>query len=103
MDYQISLQITKLPNQVVLLTTRIVGVISTAAINIADRVVDELNPENQLSRKQVDVLLQYEDKDLPNFTAEQLTADSNDHVLASVLTRNNDWITKVTTAQTSAA
>lgn len=70
---------------------------------IADRVVDELNPENQLSRKQVDVLLQYEDKDLPEFDEEQLTADSNDQVLANVLQQHSGWITKVTVVHVALA
>ena len=63
---------------------------------VSDRVVDELNPNNLMTRKQVDVLLEYEDVDPPEITPETAeTYPGDDPVLYNMLTEHYKWITKV--------
>ena len=62
---------------------------------VSDRVVDELNPEKQMSRKQVDVLLQYEDQDLPTVDTEAIDVNDEDVMLHTVLKQHHGWLTKV--------
>ena len=65
---------------------------------MSDRVVDELNPNNLMTRKQVDVLLEYEDIDPPEITPETAeTYPGDDPVLYKMLSEHFKWITKVIT------
>ena len=48
-----------------------------------------------MSRKQVDVLLEYEDKDLPTVESKDLKLDGEDAMLHAVLSKHNQWLTKV--------
>lgn len=60
---------------------------------MSDRVVDELNPENQFTRQQVDSLLHYVDQDLPEVSLDGLEL-CTDPVMKNVLTANSKWLTK---------
>ncbi|XP_012938191.1 uncharacterized protein LOC101863187 isoform X2 [Aplysia californica] len=62
---------------------------------MSDRIVDDMNPENKLTRKQVENLLDFEDQDFP--VLDFSTADgkySTDDVLVRVLQNNGQWLTK---------
>ncbi|KAF6775769.1 hypothetical protein AHF37_04775 [Paragonimus kellicotti] len=65
---------------------------------MSDRVVDELNPSQQFTRSQVELLMSFEDKDMASITAEDLKTCADliqpDPVLASVLAKHESWITK---------
>ncbi|XP_074644107.1 helicase ARIP4-like [Tubulanus polymorphus] len=60
---------------------------------VADRVVDEMNPNNNFSRRQVDSLLEYEDKDMPSVDLADLPV-IEDEVLSRVLFSVIGWLTK---------
>ncbi|CAE1328762.1 RAD54L2 [Acanthosepion pharaonis] len=60
---------------------------------MSDRVVDELNPENQFTRQQVDSLLHYVDQDLPEVNIKDLE-DYTDPVMKNVLSSHGKWLTK---------
>nr|VZI32103.1 unnamed protein product [Spirometra erinaceieuropaei] len=64
---------------------------------VSDRVVDELNPGQQFTRSQVEVLISYEDKEMPSITDDDIKSigelvDSDD-VLRSTLESHKAWIT----------
>ncbi|CAI9719372.1 helicase ARIP4 isoform X2 [Octopus vulgaris] len=60
---------------------------------MSDRVVDELNPENQFTRQQVDSLLHYVDQDLPEVKLDNFDSEG-DSVLQTVLEKDGKWLTK---------
>ncbi|KAH9492981.1 hypothetical protein Btru_022815 [Bulinus truncatus] len=62
---------------------------------MSDRIVDDMNPENKLTRRQVENLLDFEDQEFPpvDFTS----ADSkfgHDSVMVNVLQKHGQWLTK---------
>ncbi|CAL1535806.1 unnamed protein product, partial [Lymnaea stagnalis] len=62
---------------------------------MSDRIVDDMNPENKLTRRQVENLLDFEDQEFPmiDFT----TADGkygHDQVMVNVLKTYGQWLTK---------
>ncbi|OON20245.1 protein, SNF2 family [Opisthorchis viverrini] len=65
---------------------------------MSDRVVDELNPSQQFTRSQVELLMSFEDKDMQGISQEDLQNCSDlvepDPVLSSVLQKHRSWITK---------
>ncbi|KAA3682150.1 RAD54-like protein 2 [Paragonimus westermani] len=65
---------------------------------MSDRVVDELNPSQQFTRSQVELLMSFEDRDMASITTEDLKTCADliqpDPVLASVLAKHESWITK---------
>ncbi|TGZ57279.1 hypothetical protein CRM22_009945 [Opisthorchis felineus] len=65
---------------------------------MSDRVVDELNPSQQFTRSQVELLMSFEDKDMQGISHEDLQNCSDlvepDPVLSSVLQKHRSWITK---------
>ncbi|KAF7233116.1 hypothetical protein EG68_06794 [Paragonimus skrjabini miyazakii] len=65
---------------------------------MSDRVVDELNPSQQFTRSQVELLMSFEDRDMASITSEDLKTCADliqpDPVLASVLAKHESWITK---------
>lgn len=64
---------------------------------VSDRVVDELNPGQQFTRSQVEVLISYEDKEMPSITDDDIKSIGelvdSDHVLRSTLEAHKAWIT----------
>ncbi|CAH8484046.1 unnamed protein product [Dicrocoelium dendriticum] len=66
---------------------------------MSDRVVDELNPTQQFTRSQVELLMSFEDKDMPTLTDNDLDSCRGliepDPILASVLRKHKSWITKI--------
>ncbi|GAB1600203.1 helicase ARIP4-like [Argonauta hians] len=60
---------------------------------MSDRVVDELNPENQFTRQQVDSLLHYVDQDFPEVKLDDFQCEG-DSVLETVLHKHSQWLTK---------
>lgn len=62
---------------------------------MSDRVVDELNPETQFKRGQVENLLQYDDKDLPTVNP-NCCSEINDRLLDRIVNKCHYFITKVT-------
>ncbi|KAL3319761.1 hypothetical protein Ciccas_001554 [Cichlidogyrus casuarinus] len=65
---------------------------------MSDRVVDELNPTQQFTRAQVEVLIDYQDMDQPTLTQADLVQAKElmdqDSVLRDVLPQSRDWVTK---------
>ncbi|KAH8878439.1 Helicase ARIP4 [Schistosoma japonicum] len=65
---------------------------------MSDRVVDELNPTQQFTRSQVELLMSFEDKDMATITDEDLEVCKDivesDPILANVLKKHTKWITK---------
>uniref|UniRef100_A0A183AI25 ARIP4 Helicase n=1 Tax=Echinostoma caproni TaxID=27848 RepID=A0A183AI25_9TREM len=65
---------------------------------MSDRVVDELNPSQQFTRSQVELLMSFEDKDLESISDNDLEKCADlikpDPVLATVLEKHKGWITK---------
>lgn len=66
---------------------------------MSDRVVDELNPSQQFTRSQVELLMSFEDKDMDSISDGDLEKCADlikpDPVLAMVLDKHKGWITKV--------
>lgn len=66
---------------------------------MSDRVVDELNPTQQFTRSQVELLMSFEDKDMETITDDDLETCKDiiqpDPILADVLKKHTRWITKV--------
>ena len=63
-------------------------------IKFVDRVVDELSPELQFTRTQVEKLMDYEEKDLPHIEPD-CAKDMEDPVIRKVIEDNHKSITKV--------
>uniref|UniRef100_A0A3Q0KBG6 Helicase ARIP4 n=1 Tax=Schistosoma mansoni TaxID=6183 RepID=A0A3Q0KBG6_SCHMA len=65
---------------------------------MSDRVVDELNPTQQFTRSQVELLMSFEDKDMETISDEDLEICKDiiqpDPILADVLKKHTRWITK---------
>ncbi|CAH1783913.1 unnamed protein product [Owenia fusiformis] len=61
---------------------------------MSDRVVDELNPQNHFTKKQVETLLQYQDVELPLINFNNFDGVCHDPLLLNVLKRDGHWITK---------
>ncbi|ESN91697.1 hypothetical protein HELRODRAFT_165758 [Helobdella robusta] len=61
---------------------------------ISDRVVDELNPQNLLSKKQVDMLMRCEETESPEVNLEGCEEKCSDPLLIQVIKRNKHWLTK---------
>ncbi|VDQ05223.1 unnamed protein product [Trichobilharzia regenti] len=65
---------------------------------VSDRVVDELNPSQQFTRSQVELLMSFEDKDMETITEEDLKQCEDiiqpDPILTDVLKKHAKWITK---------
>ncbi|CAH8536172.1 unnamed protein product [Schistosoma mattheei] len=65
---------------------------------MSDRVVDELNPTQQFTRSQVELLMSFEDKDMETITDDDLETCKDiiqpDPILADVLKKHTRWITK---------
>nr|CAH8851351.1 unnamed protein product [Trichobilharzia regenti] len=65
---------------------------------MSDRVVDELNPSQQFTRSQVELLMSFEDKDMETITEEDLKQCEDiiqpDPILTDVLKKHAKWITK---------
>ena len=60
----------------------------------SDRVVDEQNPQNNFTKKQVDMLMDFEDKEMPHIDPH--CADNvSDGALSNVLKKHHQWFTKV--------
>lgn len=70
---------------------------------MSDRVVDELNPTQQFTRSQVELLMSFEDKDMDCITEDDAKVCDQfvqpDPVLSSVLAKHRAWITKVSSSQ----
>lgn len=66
---------------------------------VSDRVVDELNPGQQFTKDQVEVLISYDDRDMPSLSEEDVekcaNLTSNDSVLNATLSCHAKWITTV--------
>ncbi|CAH8531125.1 unnamed protein product [Heterobilharzia americana] len=65
---------------------------------VSDRVVDELNPTQQFTRSQVELLMSFEDKDMETITNEDLKTCEDiiqpDPILSDILKKHTKWITK---------
>lgn len=75
-------------------------VVKVAKQGISDRVVDESNPGQQFTRSQVQVLVQYEDKDIPGLSPDNINdikrgCGDEDPVLGRILENHAQWVTKV--------
>ncbi|CAL8088824.1 unnamed protein product [Calicophoron daubneyi] len=66
---------------------------------MSDRVVDELNPSQQFTRSQVELLMSFEDKDMSTITDDDIEKCQElvqpDPVLGTILDKHKCWITKV--------
>ncbi|XP_059177576.1 helicase ARIP4-like isoform X2 [Physella acuta] len=62
---------------------------------MSDRIIDDMNPENKLTRRQVENLLDFEDQEYPlvDFSTAS-TKYSHDTVLVNVLEKHGKWLTK---------
>ncbi|CAH8507238.1 unnamed protein product [Schistosoma turkestanicum] len=65
---------------------------------MSDRVVDELNPTQQFTRSQVELLMSFEDKDMETITEDDIEICKDiiepDPILVDVLKKHSQWITK---------
>uniref|UniRef100_A0A2C9JT34 Helicase ARIP4 n=1 Tax=Biomphalaria glabrata TaxID=6526 RepID=A0A2C9JT34_BIOGL len=62
---------------------------------MSDRIVDDMNPENKLTRRQVENLLDFEDQEFP--PVDFSSADNkygHDPVMINVLMKHGQWLTK---------
>ena len=62
---------------------------------ISDRVVDEMNPEMNLTKKEVESLLEFDETDMPFEDFSHLAPDIDDQVLKSLLLKHSNCMTKV--------
>ncbi|KAH3820380.1 helicase ARIP4-like isoform X2 [Dreissena polymorpha] len=60
---------------------------------MSDRVVDELNPQNQFRREHVDKLMVHENKEFPELDFSDVAQFSTDCVLCNVLLNEGHWLT----------
>ncbi|GFN78805.1 eukaryotic translation initiation factor 3 subunit a, partial [Plakobranchus ocellatus] len=59
------------------------------------RIIDDMNPENKLTRRQVENLLDFEDQDFPEQDFSNATEKyGKDTVLVRVLEKYGKWLTK---------
>ncbi|KAF6022709.1 RAD54L2 [Bugula neritina] len=61
---------------------------------MADRVVDEIQVNNNFSKKEKDQLLEYQDKDLPTIDPTNIERSCSDPVLTKVIKTNHHWVTQ---------
>ncbi|CAG5131189.1 unnamed protein product [Candidula unifasciata] len=62
---------------------------------MSDRIVDDMNPENKLTRRQVENLLDFEDQDFPLVDFSNIaTKSGQDQVMLNVLEKHGCWLTK---------
>lgn len=61
---------------------------------MADRVVDEQQPQNRFGKKESDQLLAYEDRDLPSIDMSTVEQHCNDPVLTHTLKTHGHWVSQ---------
>ncbi|BFZ10339.1 hypothetical protein BsWGS_13379 [Bradybaena similaris] len=62
---------------------------------MSDRIVDDMNPENKLTRRQVENLLDFEDVEFPMLDFSNATNKcAQDSVMLNVLKKHGHWLTK---------
>ncbi|XP_030827924.1 helicase ARIP4-like [Strongylocentrotus purpuratus] len=61
---------------------------------MSDRVVDEMNPEMNLTKKEVESLLEFDETDMPFEDFSHLAPDIDDQVLKSLLLKHSNCMTK---------
>lgn len=61
---------------------------------MSDRVVDEMNPDNHFSKRQLENLLKNEDKDFPYLDFSNCEEQFDDPVMVNLLKKQGQWITK---------
>ncbi|XP_071509054.1 helicase ARIP4-like [Diadema antillarum] len=61
---------------------------------MSDRVVDEMNPEMNLTKKEVESLLEFDETDMPFEDFSHLAKDIGDVILKSLVIKHSNFITK---------
>ncbi|CAG5116066.1 unnamed protein product [Candidula unifasciata] len=62
---------------------------------MSDRIVDDMNPENKLTRRQVENLLDFEDEEFPMLDFSNAASKyGHDSVMLNVLKKHGQWLTK---------